>query len=181
MLEIGQLSSWNVALIGRGSGDGESHQFGDIKINSFPTRKLDRPVAEGDSKFSIGVLTGPRDESIDLNIDQWTRALEITRAAWKPDAARGRSKEDLPSDPSGKGVREARKVLGGDAERGLLLLYPLSPYAYDGEMKISPPIVPGWTKPIMAFAIAFPASDKTISVAYDVNLLYWKQEYGPTE
>lgn len=181
MLEIGQLATWNVALIGRGTGDGESHSFGDIEITSFPTRKLDKPVADGDTKFSIGVLTGPRDESIDLDSEQWEKALELTRAAWKPDAARGRQKEDLPSDPSGKGIREARKVLGADAQRGLLLLYPLSPYAYDGDKKISPPIVPGWTKPIMAFAIAFPASAKTISVAYEVNLLYWKQEYGPTE
>ena len=42
-------------------------------------------------------------------------------------------------------------------------------------------IVPGWSKPIMAFAIAFPASDKAIKVEYEVNLLYWMQEYGPSE
>jgi hypothetical protein len=42
-------------------------------------------------------------------------------------------------------------------------------------------IVPGWDRPIMAFAIAFPDSDKAISVEYEVNYLYWLQEYGPSE
>ena len=42
-------------------------------------------------------------------------------------------------------------------------------------------IVPGWEGPIMAFAIAFPSSDNGIEVEYDVNLLYWIQEYGPSE
>ena len=60
------------------------------------------------------------------------------------------------------------------------MLYPLSPYAYrDGKRDAL--IVPEWSKPIMGFAIAFPASKRTIKVEYDVNLLYWKQEYGPAE
>jgi hypothetical protein len=33
----------------------------------------------------------------------------------------------------------------------------------------------------MAFAIAFPSSDSAIRVEYEVNLLYWMQEYGPSE
>ena len=70
--------------------------------------------------------------------------------------------------------------LGGDADRGLLLLYPLAPYV--GKAKLPDKlIVPGWDKPIMAFAIAFPASDTAIRVEYEVNLLYWMQEYGPSE
>jgi hypothetical protein len=74
----------------------------------------------------------------------------------------------------------ARSQLGGSADRGLLLLYPLSPYA--GKDKLPEKlIVPGWEKPIMAFAIAFPASDNAIRVEYEVNLLYWMQEYGPSE
>jgi hypothetical protein len=96
----------------------------------------------------------------------------------KPDPARGRNK--LPESPSGKGIREARKKLGGDANRGLLLLYPLAPYV--GKLKaVDKLIVPGWDKPIIAFAIAFPASDNGIEVEYEVNLLYWMQEYGPSE
>ena len=74
----------------------------------------------------------------------------------------------------------ARSALGGPADRGLLLLYPLAPYA--GKEKLPEKlIVPGWDKPIMAFAIAFPSSDSAIRVEYEVNLLYWMQEYGPSE
>lgn len=74
----------------------------------------------------------------------------------------------------------ARAQLGGDADRGLLLLYPLSPYV--GKDKIPEKlIVPGWDKPIIAFAIAFPSSDNGIRVEYEVTLLYWMQEYDPSE
>lgn len=83
----------------------------------------------------------------------------------------------MPAVPSGKGMRIARKEIDGDMSRGLLLLYPLAPYVGKSGVQI----VPGWDKPIMAFAIAFPASDNTINVEYEVNLRYWKQEYGPTE
>jgi len=105
-------------------------------------------------------------------------ALARTRAAWKPDPARGRV--NLPTSPSGKGIREARDRLGGDADRGLLLLYTLTPYK--GKAKTPENIiVPGWEKPIMAFAIAFPSAEHGIRVEYEVNLLYWMQEYGPSE
>jgi hypothetical protein len=182
MLEIGQLKKWSVALLAGGDGVSDSHVFpGNIEVQSVPTRKTDDPEPPGikdPAKFTIGVLTDPKDEGIDLADDAWHEALALTRAAWKPDPARGR--ETLPSVPSGKGIREARGELGGDADRGLLLLYPLAPYT--GKVKEPDKlIVPGWDKPIMAFAIAFPASKKTINVEYEVNLLYWKQEYGPSE
>ena len=100
------------------------------------------------------------------------------RAAAEADPARGRVK--LPTSPSGKGIREARDRLGGDADRGLLLLYTLTPYK--GKAKAPENlIVPGWDKPIMAFAIAFPSAEHGIRVEYEVNLLYWMQEYGPSE
>ena len=87
----------------------------------------------------------------------------------------------MPNSPSGKGIREARDRLGGEADRGLLLLYSLAPY-YKGKEKLPENlIVPGWDKPIMAFAIAFPSSENGIRVEYEVNLLYWMQEYGPSE
>jgi hypothetical protein len=129
--------------------------------------------------FAIGVLTDPKDEGIDLDDNVWKDALARTRAAWTPDPARGRV--TLPTAPSGKGIREARDRLGGEADRGLLLLYSLAP-DYRGQEKTPENlIVPDWDKPIMAFAIAFPASENGIRVEYEVNLLYWMQEYGPAE
>jgi hypothetical protein len=180
MNEIGQLSQWSVALLAEGGGESNPHEFtSGIRVESFPMRTPDDhelPEEKRDpAKFAIGVLTDPADEGIDLDDDAWRVALEITQAAWKPEPARGRV--NMPSVPSGKGMRVARGKLGGAVDRGLLLLYPLAPDA--GKPKSQ--IVPGWNKPIMAFAIAFPASDSAISVEYEVNVLYWTQEYGPTE
>lgn len=176
MVEIDQLKQWSVGLIGSGSIEGASHTFGEIEVKTFPMRKFD---ASG-SKFSIKVLTDPKDEGIDLDDDQWRKALDLTLAAWKPDPGRSPPRITPPVEPSGKGIREARKELGGEADRGLLLLYPLAPYLTE-ENKERSLVVPNWDKPVMAFAIAFPSSDNTIAVSYEVNLLYWTQEYGPAE
>ena len=129
--------------------------------------------------FAIGVLTDPKDEGIDLDDDAWRDALTRTRAAWKPESARGRV--NLPSAPSGNGIREARDRLGGEVDRGLLLLYTLAPY-YKGKAKLPDNlIVPNWDMAIMAFAIAFPSCENGVQVEYEVNLQYWLQEYGPSE
>ncbi len=182
MNETGQLSQWSVALLAGGKGSGDSHSFpGGQPLSSYSIRKTEDADDLGSCdprNFAIGVLTDPKDEGIDLDDEDWRKALTCTLDAWKPDPGRGRTRP--PTFPSGKGIREARRLIGGDAERGLLLLYPLTPYLYrDGELVR--PIIPGWTKPIIGFAIAFPESDKPISVEYQVNPLYWEQEYGPSE
>lgn len=177
MIGVGQLTKWSVALLGGGLGGGEPHTFpGGQPSSAYSIRKTGDPDEEEkiDPKlFAIGVLTDPKDEGIDLDDDVWRDALARTRAVSK------REPGNPPTFPSGKGIREARGKLGGDVDRGLLLLYPLTPF-HKGK-KTNRLIVPGWNKPIMAFAIAFPASDKSISVEYEVNYLYWLQEYGPSE
>jgi hypothetical protein len=182
MVDTGQLAKWSVALLGGGTGEGDEHIFpGGTPSTKYSVRKTDDsadPEKLNARSFAIGVLTDPKDEAVDLGDDVWREALKLTRAAWKRDDARNRV--NLPSVPSGRGIREIRKKIGGDSDRGLLLLYPLTPYFYKDKAQ-ERLIVPGWSKPIMAFAIAFPASDKPISVEYEVNLLYWMQEYGPSE
>ena len=180
MIAAGQLGKWSIALLSGGLGEGEPHKFPGGKVSTnFSIRKTEDPDEEErvDPKlFAIGVLTDPKDEGIDLDDAIWREALALTRAAST------REPTNPPTFPSGKGIRAARGKLGGDADRGLLLLYPLTPYFYKGKVKTHDRlIVPGWGKPIMAFAIAFPASDKAISVEYQVNYLYWLQEYGPSE
>lgn len=172
MNEIGELRQWTVALLAEGH-PRTPHKFSNgLEISTFPSRS-DTGVA---GSYSIGVLTDPSDEAIDLGIEPWRAALAATRAVWKPDLARAR--ETPPSRPSGRKVREVRGAIrGGPLDRGVLLLYPLSPLNLnDGK-----PIVQGWDQPIFAFAIAFPASDTGIKVEYKVDLLYWEQEYGPSE
>lgn len=183
MLGIGKLKQWSVALLTGGDGVGAPHVFPNgFEAKAFQTRKTEDPEPPGikdPTMFAIGVLTDPKDEGIDLDDDAWRDALARTRAAWKPEPARGRV--NLPDSPSGKGIREARDRLGGEADRGLLLLYTLAPY-YKGKEKLPENlIVPGWDKPIMAFAIAFPSCENGVQVEYEVNRLYWEQEYGPAE
>ncbi|MEB1348203.1 Z1 domain-containing protein [Xanthomonas campestris pv. campestris] len=181
MIDIGKLKQWSVALLSGGQGVGEHHSFpGGFETDTLQTRKTDDPESgmKEPTMFAIGVLTDPKDEGIDIDDDIWRDALARTLAAWKPDPARDRN--DPPKSPSGRGIREARDRLGGDADRGLLLLYTLAPYK--GKEKLAENlIVPGWDKPIMAFAIAFPSAENAIRVEYEVNLLYWEQEYGPSE
>jgi hypothetical protein len=182
MLEIGKLQHWSIALLSGGDGVGKTHVFpGGFEPRSLQIRKIEDPDSSGakdQSMFAIGVLTDPKDEGIDIDDKVWRDALERTRAAWTPNPELGRV--NLPTRPSGKGIREARDRLGGEADRGLLLLYTLAPYK--GKEKVPENlIVPGWEKPIIAFAIAFPAAENGIRVEYEVNLLYWMQEYGPSE
>ncbi len=182
MNDIGHLKKWNIALLAEGDGVGEPYLFtNNIKISSFPMRtpkSPKNPSTSHTSKFAIGVLTDPSDEGIDLDNESWNEALRITKSTWSPNEARGRREE--PTMPSGKGIRRAREIIGQHVNKGLLLLYPLSPYV--GKEKIPENlIIQNWDKPIMGFAIAFPTSDTGVRVKYEVNLLYWRQEYGPSE
>lgn len=170
MNEVGELHHWTVGLLAEGFA-GKPHKFSsDVEISTFPSRS-DTNVA---GRYSIGVLTDPSDEAIDVGFEPWNAALQLTKAGWKSDPARNRISE--PTRPSGKKIREMRCSSGGDLERGVLLLYPLSPLNSD-----KAPIISGWDDPIIAFAMAFPTSETGIKVEYKVDLLYWEQEYGPSE
>ena len=93
------------------------------------------------------------------------------------DPARGRV--DPPTRPSGRKIREVRgSSSAGPLNRGVLLIYPLSPFTGQKEGQL---IVNGWDKPIVAFAIGFPTSETGVKVEYKVDLRYWEQEYGPSE
>ena len=169
MNDQGELKLWSVALLAEGF-PGEQYTFpSGIKLSSFPSRS-DNGTA---GRYSIGVLTDPSDEGIDLDYDSWKKALEMTLAVWKPDPARNRIKE--PTRPSGKKIREMRGTSAGNHNRGVLLLYPLSTQSAGKQ------IVSDWNKPIIAFAIAFPSSESGIKVEYKVDHLYWKEEYGASE
>jgi hypothetical protein len=171
MAARGELTEWTVALLGGGRGAGYRFDCG-IELDATPTRTNTGTPG----RYSIGVLTDPSDEAIDLDYDAWKAALNLTVSTWKRDLARNRNKE--PTRPSGKMVRLVRGAgtseIAPTPERGVLLLYPLAA-PDDG------PFPSEWKKPVMAFGISFPASEAGETVAYKVDHLKWEEEYGAAD
>lgn len=174
MADIGELTSWTIALIGGSSGG--SHIFhGGLKIDKMLIRAPDGDVKD---RYSIGRLLSPRDEAIDLDAVAWKAALDMTVRAWKPDPARQKDgvMPKQPKVPNGPSIRRVRGE-GADGiakapERGLLLLYPLDPSEAGFDDKLTP---------IMAFGVSFPTSRSGIKVEYEVDHLLWESEYGPAD
>jgi hypothetical protein len=168
----GELLNWTVALVAQGqAGSGTPYTFaGRYEVSSFPKRSH---KGDKDGPYTIGVLTDPSDEGIDIDEREWLEALEVTRKTWKPDPARNRVTE--PVRPGGKPLRDVIARKQGHAARGLLLLYPLAPSGDNGA------ICDGWSKPIMAFAMSFPASEAGVVVEYEVDHLYWEQQFETSE
>lgn len=177
MNAVGELRNWTVALVAEGRKGSSTYEFSPyVSVDSFPSRG---DTAAG-GRYTIGVLTDPVDEAIDMAEAEWLAALAATQAEWKPDAARNR--HEKPVRPSGRKIREQRGkgFPGGPApsRNGLLLIYPLSPFE-GGKLLIN-----GWDAPIMGVAVSFPSSDSGIKVEYEVNFQMWKEwesEYGAAD
>ncbi len=168
----GELLSWTVALVAEGEADsGPAHTFAHRHtVSSFPKRSH-RDRNEG--SYTIGVLTDPSDEAIDIDEPDWLEALGLTVNDWKPDPARNRV--TVPTRPSGKKLREVLARQQGASARGLLLLYPLAAAGGKGA------VPDDWTDPVMAFAMSFPASESGVVVEYEVDHLYWEQQFETSE
>jgi hypothetical protein len=171
MIDRGELTEWVVALIGGGEGAEYSIPGGKI---SMLKRAAVKPVPPG--KYSIGRLLSPRDETIDLNADEWLAALDMTRRGWHADPGRF-SRREPPDQPSGLAARKVRGfgAPGVDAhpERGLLLLYLLDPRKAEADLQDDTPVV--------AFGISFPGSNTGVTVEYKVNNVEWENLYGSAE
>jgi hypothetical protein len=172
MVARGELTTWTVALLGGGKPASYLFECG-LKLDAMPTRT--NTSTKGG--YSIGVLTDPSDEGIDLGYDEWKAALNMTLAAWKPDP--GRNRITPPTRPSGKMIRKIRGLgaagLPASPQRGVLLLYPLAPPQDADGLSLD------WRAPVMAFGISFPASESGETVAYKVDHLKWEEEYGAAD
>ncbi|MCF8002985.1 MAG: Z1 domain-containing protein [Chromatiaceae bacterium] len=174
MNEVGELKQWTVALMGLQTGN--EHKF-------TPSVKIcmnKRTASDLTDRYSFGRLLDPKDEAIDLDEAAWKAALDITRAARKPDPAR--MKESEPEIPNGPAIRKVRgfgaEGIPAHPERGLLLLYLLDP---SKASKTDVPVFPKDMLPIIAFGVSFPGSNAGRRVEYKVNNVLWQQEYGDSE
>jgi hypothetical protein len=177
MAEANQLTHWNVVLMGEGSGREYVFESG-LKIDSMKVRK--HKGVEG--RYSIGVLTDPSDEAVDLDADSWNAALVATMKAWKLDPARNNLVE--PKIPSGVYIRKVKGFgYEGNApvNTGLLILYPLdSSKEAVGDSMFEDA---GYIAPVLGFAISFPStleSEEGVKVEYQVDQLFW-EEFGEAD
>lgn len=170
----GELAKWSVALL---SGEGEAKTIGGLSIKTVKRspnlRCYDVEAQKRDNRFIIRRILAPRDEAIDLDQDAYQAALELSVRTSMGSQAGNRQRK-IPTAPSGlsirriRGIGDASRGILGHPERGLLLLYPLSPLegdiAFDG--------------PVVGFGVSFPESRNAQSITYKVNNVYWAQEYG---
>jgi hypothetical protein len=175
MNKVGELTNWNIAMIGGGEGR-------QVTISNHPISMLKRTGEKRlenklENKYSIGRLMSPRDEAIDLDEKSWSAALHATRIAWHADPARLKTTNE-PDIPNGPAVRKIRGF-GADGirprpDKGLLALYVLDPQKADANF-------PPETPPVIAFGISFPGSNAGLKVEYKINNVLWEQEYGASE
>ncbi len=174
-----ELTNWTVVVVSSGD-KGSTFRLNEHVSVDMQQRSNKTP--ESATKYSIGRLLSPKDETVDLDEKAWEAALQSTRAAWKPDPAKAKAgqRQEPPDVPSGPHIRKIRGLgaVGVPAapERGLLLIYLLDP-------KKSGEAVPAET-PIVAFGISFPLSEASSRVKYTVNSVQWKQwesDYGAAD
>ncbi len=156
---VDELTSWTVALMSGG-------RAGQYVVGGRSVTMIDRsPSTRGGyqrEKYVIRRLLAPRDEAIDLKLEDYEAALQKTIDSWREDSGRSRRRQE-PTTPSGPSIRERR-----NARNGLLLLYPLSPTGDHVEGEV----------PVIGFGISFPGSPSARTVTYTVNNVYSQEEFG---
>lgn len=106
-MQTGNLGEWTVAVMGRSR---KSDQLGDVDWNLWttPVHQIER-TRLGNTN-SLGVITSPGDEAIDLDDDEKRKMQELI--------ARSSGTKPLGLNPAARRARSPR--------RGLLLIYPIS-------------------------------------------------------
>lgn len=177
MAGTNELTEWTVAVLGTQSG--EPYELAPGISVGMARRKADS--MEG-SRYSIGVLLDPTDESIDVSQDQWDAALALTVSTWeKKQEKKNASAPDIPSGVALRRVRgKGTSTVTAEPEKGLLILYVLDPARAGARIGADwerPKNLAG-APPVLAFAVSFPGSSSDIKVPYKVNNVGWESEYS---
>ena len=139
------------------AGDGPALRVGPREVRTVKRAAVDDRAKAG--RHIIQTILSPRDESIDLDDPQFQAALALTNAK--------RSRKGLGPAviPGGQEIRHIRGLgapesgIDGHPERGLLLIYPLSPAEAGLDIDI----------PIIGLVVSFPASLTARPVTYRYN------------
>jgi len=161
-VNAGRLQHWTVAVVGR---KGPSTVLRDVDWNLWPTPVHQIERSRLAKTNSLGVITSPGDETIDLEASEIQKMEELisTYAGKKP----------LGVNPAARRVRPE--------ERGLLLIYPISRFSGVNRDPLSQrkPLFEdtGSTdaRDLIAIAISFPQSSKAQPVeAYLEGTVGWR-------
>lgn len=171
MNKSGCLTSWHVALLGPLNTQGR-HEIGTSGISVGLTKRS--AIQNFPDRYSIKTLISPTDESLDLSEEEKKAALNLSKEIWEHSQGNARHTSE-PTIPSGPAIRQIRGMgsekdgLQGHPERGLMLVYLLDPEhaGLDADMP-----------PVVALALSFPSTQLNEKVIYQVNNIYWEQEYG---
>jgi hypothetical protein len=96
-------------------------------------------------------IISPRDEFIDLSVEDYSKALKLTEENWLK-----KGKTDRPNYPNGEIVRNDIR----DPKNPLLLIYLLDP---EGAK------IPELIMPFIGYAVSFPKSRFSEFVSYRIN------------
>jgi hypothetical protein len=149
----GELTHWTVSLR---SGDGGSLLLGSRTIQTVKRKPVARVRA---GRHIIKTILSPRDESVDLDDEQFAAALALTN---RKRAGKGLTETDVPGGVEIRYVRgrgDEETGLAGHPERGLLIIYPLSPSDAGLELDV----------PIVGVVVSFPASKTACPIRYRYN------------
>ncbi len=147
-LKADELTKWTVIMP---TGQGSKQPFAGVEIRTVQ-RKIVSDDTDADTEFSYQTILSPGDESLDLEVEEYQLAFELTRRAR---TAKGKKP---PERPAGPDIRLAR---GRRPERGLLILYPIEPT--NGRTD-------GLGMPLFGLVVSFPESAKRAgSVTYKLN------------
>lgn len=155
-MQYGGLTNWTVVLVsnpGKPTDEVGGYDVRPVQRTQHPAEGRDRGVV-----YRIRRLVSPADEMLDLTEAQRNRAKDMTIRFFhkNPEGTR------YQTEPTRAGGPFIRMVRG--ANNGLLLLYPLE------ESNSS-------SVPFMGFAASFPASEHDTAVEYEVNTVYWREEF----
>jgi hypothetical protein len=148
------LTDWHVALVSNSENRVHRCQVGGCLVNCSERKPRGNPSGE---LISIGTLTSPSDESLDLTPGEVARALAL-------DEENDRRRSD--GNPSSLAIRTVRPKT-----RALMLVYlpafrddkdPLKNYGLANEE-------------VVGFAISFPRNEDAIPVDYWVNPVYLEE------
>ena len=144
--------------------------FGPIRLvkRGWSGRVPESQRAERDL-FIVRRVGTPRDEGFDLDETEYGRAFQM---AWDERKQDEGISEEEKCPTSIAQLRIPMRVVR-PATRGLLLIYPLDPEgcSFQGAEGV----------PIVGFAVCFPTDEGAVRVGYEVNNVYWSQEFGSGE